>query len=70
MSAPSVNIYSSKQVFKSRLVAALAFEQAFRDFGLEYSSRSVQSETAMEMLARSNHTLQTYEFILKIRQRV
>lgn len=66
---PSVNIYSSKQVLKARLLAAMAFEQAFREYMLEAATRKIQKETAMNMLAKSQDALQTYQFLRAIRQR-
>jgi len=69
VAAPSVNIYASEQILKSRLTAALAFEQAFRDFSLEASNRNVQTQTAVDLLRKSQDAMQTYAFIKDIRQR-
>ncbi|KAH4019276.1 hypothetical protein HBI81_192460 [Parastagonospora nodorum] len=69
VAAPSVNIYASEQILKSRLTAALAFEQAFRDFSLEASNRKVQTQTAVDLLRKSQDAIQTYAFIKDIRQR-
>ncbi|KAI1840202.1 hypothetical protein JX266_013603 [Neoarthrinium moseri] len=67
--ASSINIYASKQVLKSRLSAALAFEQAFRDFSNQGASSKFQLATCLDMLAKSNDALETYKFIINIRQR-
>lgn len=69
VAVPSVNIYASKQILKSRLTAALAFEQAFRDFSIEASNRKVQTQTAVDLLRKSQDAIQTYAFIKEIRQR-
>jgi hypothetical protein len=69
LSVPSVNIYASKQVLKSRLVAALAFEEAFRDFNTEARSLNIQTNTALNMLAKSSDAMQTYEFLKDLRMR-
>ncbi|KAE8155710.1 hypothetical protein BDV40DRAFT_306746 [Aspergillus tamarii] len=65
MNVPSVNIYSSKQVLKSRLVAALAFENSFRDFLLEAGNRTVQSAMAFDALQKSQDAIELYEELFK-----
>ncbi|EAT77723.2 hypothetical protein SNOG_14871 [Parastagonospora nodorum SN15] len=62
-------IDDSGKILKSRLTAALAFEQAFRDFSLEASNRKVQTQTAVDLLRKSQDAIQTYAFIKDIRQR-
>ncbi|MCJ1396733.1 hypothetical protein MMC18_009625, partial [Xylographa bjoerkii] len=69
VAVPSVNVYASKQILKSRLVAALAFEEAFRDFSLEAQNRNVQGMNAIDLLRRSRDAIHTYGFIKGIRQR-
>ncbi|RPA75394.1 hypothetical protein BJ508DRAFT_230147 [Ascobolus immersus RN42] len=65
----SVPIHASKQVLKSRLTAALAFETAFRDFSLHTGGMKVQAMQAVNVLSKSNDALQTYDFIRSIRSR-
>ncbi|KAK3682204.1 hypothetical protein B0T22DRAFT_484284 [Podospora appendiculata] len=69
MSVPSVNIYASKVILKSRLVAALAFERSFHAFLLEGRSHKVQSLTTANLLAGSRDTMETYDFLRGTRQR-
>ncbi|KAF2762547.1 hypothetical protein EJ05DRAFT_534086 [Pseudovirgaria hyperparasitica] len=69
LAVPSVNIHASKQILKSRLVAAQAFEQAFDDFNSEARDLSIQRLTAMNMLAKSDNAMETYKFLRDIRER-
>lgn len=65
----SVNVYASKQVLKARLAAATAFESAYRDFLLQEGTAKQQTAASLNLLAKSNDALETYKFIINIRQR-
>lgn len=69
MAVSSVNIYSSKQVLKARLQAALAFENSFREFSAQNVNAQYQVTNALDLLAKSNNALETYGFLLEIKQR-
>jgi hypothetical protein len=69
MAVSSVNIYSSKQILKARLVAALEFERSFRTFALELDDKKIQTSFALNLLSKSQDALDTYAFLTKIRQR-
>ncbi|KAK0665601.1 hypothetical protein QBC41DRAFT_282591 [Cercophora samala] len=60
---PSVNIYASKQVLKSRLIAAKAFEDAFQSFATQDRTRSNFAGMIANMLARSEDAITEYEFL-------
>ncbi|KAM7193874.1 hypothetical protein V8F33_007560 [Rhypophila sp. PSN 637] len=66
---PSVNVYSAKQVLKARLAAAAAFEESYRDYLLEGRTAKQQVAAGLDLLAKSNDALDTYKFIIDIRQR-
>ncbi|EGU80028.1 hypothetical protein FOPG_15971 [Fusarium oxysporum f. sp. conglutinans race 2 54008] len=67
--ASSVNVYASKQVLKARLTAALAFENAYRDYLSDSGTKKQQVSAGLDLLAKSNDALETYKFIIGIRQR-
>ena len=69
MAVSSVNVYSSKQILKARITAALVFETAFRQFWLETGNAKNQTATALNLLAKSNDAIESYSFMLDIRQR-
>lgn len=62
LSVPSVNIYSAKMILKSRLVAAMAFEQAFRDFKRTSGGLKIQTITTVNALAKNQDAIQAYNF--------
>ena len=65
----SVNVYASKQVLKACLAAAMAFENAYSDFLRESGDAKQQTAASLNLLAKSNDALETYQFIIKIKQR-
>lgn len=65
----SVNVYSSKQILKARLLAALSYEQAFREFSLATNGSKIQADFALNLLAKSDDAMETYKFLVDIRQR-
>lgn len=69
MAVSSVNIYSSKQVLKARLQAALVFESSFRDFSSQTANSQYQIMNALNLLAKSEDALEAYSFLLTIKQR-
>lgn len=62
-------MYASKQILKSRLLAAVSYEQAFRQFSLASDSTKIQADFALNLLSKSDDALETYNFLLGIRQR-
>ncbi|RAH86319.1 hypothetical protein BO86DRAFT_395755 [Aspergillus japonicus CBS 114.51] len=69
MNVPSVSIDGYKEILKSRLDAALAFETSFRDFLLTAGTRSVQSSVALNTLAKSQDAMKTYAVLHDIKKR-
>lgn len=69
VAVPSVNIYSSNTVLKSRLVAAKSFEDAFRDYRNQSGDLKVQTISAVNLLARSKDVLQAYDFQRGLKQK-
>ncbi|KAI3319340.1 hypothetical protein HD806DRAFT_509714 [Xylariaceae sp. AK1471] len=69
LNVPSINIYSSKRVLKSRLAAAKAFEDAFQSFvGQERFSLSMIGQTT-NLLARSEDAMSEYNFLEDLAQK-
>lgn len=66
----SVNVYSSEQILKARLMAAVAYESAFRHFALESTSTEIQSSFALNLISKGNDAMETYRFLRKIKERV
>lgn len=62
-------MYASKQVLKARLTAALAFEDSYRDYLIAGRDAKQQTAAGLDLLAKSNDALDTYKFILDVRQR-
>ncbi|RBR26039.1 uncharacterized protein FIESC28_01067 [Fusarium coffeatum] len=62
-SVPSLNIYSCKQILKSRLLAAKAFEDSFRDYTSEERSASSWVYLAADLLRKSDQALEEYGFL-------
>ncbi|KAH7103220.1 hypothetical protein BKA62DRAFT_828790 [Auriculariales sp. MPI-PUGE-AT-0066] len=69
MSVPSVNIYASKQVLKARLTVAKSFEDAFHVFSAQKHASENRMSDALDVVAKSEDAIETYTFVLKIRQR-
>lgn len=69
MAVPSVDIYASKQVLKTRLTAAMAFDDGFQRFPSGAHSEENRTSAALDLLAKSDDAAKTYEFLLDIRQR-
>jgi hypothetical protein len=55
-------VYACDQILKSRLVAALAFEQAFRDFAVQSDNKAFQVNTALNVLSKDEDALEVYGF--------
>ncbi|KAK4663532.1 hypothetical protein QC763_609220 [Podospora pseudopauciseta] len=66
---PSVNIYASKQVLKSRLIAAKAFEDAFRSFAAQDTTTGNFAALTANMLARSEDAITEYQFLEALAQK-
>ncbi|KAF5578849.1 hypothetical protein FPCIR_11392 [Fusarium pseudocircinatum] len=62
-SVPSLNIYSCKQILKSRLLAAKAFEDSFRDYTSEERNISGWVYLAADLLRKSDQALEEYGFL-------
>ncbi|RSL59402.1 hypothetical protein CEP54_007314 [Fusarium duplospermum] len=62
-SVPSLNIYSCKQILKSRLLAAKAFEDSFREYTSEERSASNWTYLAADLLRKSDQALEEYGFL-------
>ncbi|RSL98148.1 hypothetical protein CEP52_010468 [Fusarium oligoseptatum] len=65
-SVPSLNIYSCKQILKSRLLAARAFEDSFREYTSEERSASKWTYLAADLLRKSDQALEEYGFLSKL----
>ncbi|KAK5661826.1 hypothetical protein OQA88_9928 [Cercophora sp. LCS_1] len=66
---PSVNIYASKQVLKSRLIAAKAFEDAFQSFVAQDRITTNFAGLTANMLARSEDAISEYQFLESLAQK-
>ncbi|KAH7111486.1 hypothetical protein B0J13DRAFT_631825 [Dactylonectria estremocensis] len=62
-SVPSLNIYSCKQILKSRLLAARDFEDSFREYMSEERSASSWAFLAADLLRKSDQALEEYGFL-------
>ena len=60
---PSVNVYSSKQVLKARLIAAKGFEDAFQSFVAQERSSTNWEGLSANLLAKSDDALEEYAFL-------
>jgi hypothetical protein len=60
---PSVNIRASKQVLKSRLLAAKGFEEAFQNFAGEGRLSSALRVQAANLLSKSDDAMSEYLFL-------
>ncbi|KAH6649504.1 hypothetical protein F5144DRAFT_635096 [Chaetomium tenue] len=66
--APSVNIHASKQVLKSRLLAAKGFEDAFQRFAGQESLTVAMATQAADLLSKSENAMSEYKFLEKLSQ--
>lgn len=62
---PPVNIHASKQVLKSRLVAAKAFEDAFQNWLAQEHTMDNFAGLTANMLARSEDAIYEYHFLVE-----
>lgn len=62
-SVPSLNVYSCKQILKSRLQAAKAFEDSFRDYTSEERNATSWAYLAADLLRKSDQALEEYGFL-------
>lgn len=69
VAVPSVNIYSSKTILKSRLVAAQAFDNSFRQFQTSAGDLKLQALYAVNMLAKNKDVIMAYEFQRGLKQK-
>lgn len=65
-SVPSLNIYSCKQVLKSRLLAAKAFEDSFREYTSQERNASSWAYLAADLLRKSDQALEEYGFLSRL----
>ncbi|KAK4165504.1 hypothetical protein QBC43DRAFT_208068 [Cladorrhinum sp. PSN259] len=65
---PSVNIHAGKQVLKSRLIAAKAFEDAFQRFAEQDGITGNFAGLTANMLAHSQDAIADYKFLEKVAQ--
>ncbi|KAL6786535.1 hypothetical protein J3E68DRAFT_446839 [Trichoderma sp. SZMC 28012] len=68
-SVPSLNIYASKQILKSRLLAAKAFEDSFREYTSEERSATSWVYLAADLLRKSDMALEEYGFLSGLAQK-